>query len=105
MRASGAGPLRQALFSAITWGFGFACGVAVGGWLTVISGAGAPGVEALNLVDDVLLLPGIAGGGVFALVMAIHGVRHLFRRRGSAPHHPHETDANDPHRDGDQVIR
>lgn len=99
------GPLRQALFAATTWGFGFACGVAVGGWLTVISGAGAPGVEALDLVDDVLVLPGIAGAGVFALVLVIHGVGYLVRRRGSVSHDPDEADTNDPGSDGDQVTR
>jgi len=97
--------LRQALFSATTWGLGFACGVAVGGWLTVISGAGAPGVEALDLVDDVLVLPGIAGAAVFVLVMASHGVIHLVRRRGFASHDPDEADTNAPGSDSDQVAR
>lgn len=53
-----------ALFWALTWGVGTAVGVALGGWLTLVGGAGAPGTEALEPLADLVILPAIAGGSV-----------------------------------------
>jgi len=75
-------PIRsvlRAVFWAATWGVGAGIGVALGGWLTAVGGAGAPGVESLDLMEDVVLLPVLAGGVVFLVhlagQLAIHGVR------------------------------
>lgn len=59
--------VMRAIFWAATWGVGAAIGVALGGWLTVVGGAGTPGVESLDLVEDVVVLPLLAGGAVFAV--------------------------------------
>lgn len=66
MASTGLGPLRAAFWAA-TWGLGVAIGVALGGWLTVVGGAGTPGVESLDLAQDVFALPLAVGGGVFVL--------------------------------------
>ncbi len=58
--------MLRGVFWAATWGLGAAIGVALGGWLTVVGGgAGAPGTESLDLVQDVIVLPLIVGGAVF----------------------------------------
>jgi len=57
----------RSFFWAATWGLGAAIGVAVGGWLTVAGGAGSLGVESLDLVEDLLVLPVLAGLGVIAI--------------------------------------
>lgn len=59
-----AGPL---LLSA-AWGLGAAIGVALGGWLTVAGGTGAPGAEGLDLSVDVGYLP----LGTFVAVTLVH---------------------------------
>ncbi len=59
--------IGRAMAWAATWGIGVALGVALGGWLTVVGGAGAPGVAELDLIEDVLVLPATAGLVVFAL--------------------------------------
>lgn len=56
---------RAALLSAC-WGIGVALGLALGSYLTVVSGAGAPGVSSLS-AGDVLTLP-LASGLVVTLV-------------------------------------
>lgn len=48
------------LFWALTWGVGAAGGVALGGWLTVVGGSGAPGSEGLDVVTDLVVLPVVA---------------------------------------------
>lgn len=70
-----------ALFWAGTWGLGAAIGVALGSWLTVASGSGAPGIETLDITQDVIVLPSVAGGGVILLhlvwqILAHARVRH-----------------------------
>jgi len=57
---------RAALW-AMTWALGAAMGVALGGWLTVVGGVGAPGIEALDLGTDVFLLPALSGLVVFVV--------------------------------------
>lgn len=67
LTALGASLLRRC-FWAGTWGAGVAIGVAAGGRLTVIGGeASVPGVEPLQLTRDVVVLPALAGGSVFAV--------------------------------------
>lgn len=72
-------PLRAAFWAA-TWGLGVAIGVALGGWLTVVGGAGTPGVESLDLAEDVFALPLAVGGGVFLLHLAGQAAVGLIRR-------------------------
>lgn len=71
---------RRAVFWAVTWGVGVAAGVAGGAWLSAISGAGAPGVSALDPGKDLLALPAIAG----VLTLAVHLAGQVARawRRG-----------------------
>ena len=57
----------RALFWSLTWGMGVAVGVAAGGWLTLVGGAGAPGSEALEPISDLVVLPAIGGGVVVFL--------------------------------------
>jgi len=58
----------RALFWSLTWGVGVAVGVAAGGWLTLVGGAGAPGSEALQPLSDLVALPALGGG----IVMLLH---------------------------------
>ncbi len=51
----------SAVAEALAWGAGVAIGVAIGGWLAVVSGAGAPGLEAIDPWLDVVVVPGVAG--------------------------------------------
>jgi hypothetical protein len=60
--------VREALFWAASWGVGAAIGVALGGWLTLVGGSGAPGAEGLDPVVDLGLLP----LGAFGAVMLVH---------------------------------
>ena len=59
--------LGRAVFWSTTWGLGVALGVALGGWLTVVGGAGTPGVESLDIAEDMLQVPLAVGGVVFGL--------------------------------------
>ncbi len=83
---------RAALWSA-TWGVGVAIGVALGGWLTVVGGAGTPGSGALTLGDDVVLLPGLAGLVVFGLHL-IGQILIAFIRQRRMPGDGDEHDEN-----------
>lgn len=66
--SAGGSPVLRGVFWAATWGLGAAIGVALGGWLTVVGGgAGAPGADSLDLVQDVVVLPLIVGGIVFVV--------------------------------------
>lgn len=60
--------LAEALFWSASWGLGAALGVALGGWLTLVGGAGAPGVQGLDPTVDLGLLP----LGAFAVVALVH---------------------------------
>lgn len=81
----------RALFWAATWGVGVAIGVALGGWLTVVGGAGTPGVEALDLTQDVVVLPVIAGSIVFVIHLLGQGIVAMVRR-ARAPRSPDGDD-------------
>lgn len=59
--------LAKALLWSMTWGAGVSIGVALGGWLTLVGGAGAPGTSGLDPVSDLLVLPGI----VFVVVVVL----------------------------------
>ncbi len=73
----------RALFWAATWGVGVEIGVALGGWLTVVGGAGTPGVEALDLTQDVVVLPAIAGSVVFVIHLLGQGIASSPKTRTS----------------------
>lgn len=60
--------IAGALFWAASWGLGAAIGVALGGWLTLVGGSGAPGAAGLDPVVDLALLP----VGAFAVVAVVH---------------------------------
>ncbi len=60
--------LAEALFWSASWGLGAALGVALGGWLTLVGGSGAPGAEGLDPVIDLGVLP----LGAFAVVTLGH---------------------------------
>lgn len=70
----------RSIFWALTWGLGVALGVAAGGWLTVVGGSGAPGTDSLDIMQDVIVLPSIAGGAVVVLHLAGQAATTLVRR-------------------------
>jgi len=74
--------LAEALFWSATWGVGAAIGVALGGWLTVVGGSGAPGSGGLDVSTDLVVLP----VATFVVVCAIHLCGQLLAAtvRGSA---------------------
>lgn len=63
--------LSEALLWSATWGAGAAAGVALGGWLTLVGGAGAPGSGGLEPVSDLVALPVGAFGIVIAVQLAV----------------------------------
>jgi len=71
----------KALLSAGTFGIGAALGVAAGGWFAVVSGAGAPGVQALDLRDDVLVIPALSGIVAFVCYLLASAVIGFARDR------------------------
>jgi hypothetical protein len=71
-----------------------ALGVALGGWLTVVGGAGAPGTESLDIAEDVLLLPGLAGTAVFAVHLVVGSVVRFVRRNRVASHGSNHDEAH-----------
>lgn len=90
------------LFWALTWGVGVAVGVALGGWLTVVGGAGAPGLEALDTVEDLFVLPAVSGIAVACVHFVGSGVIGLSRLVGHSPDEPRgeDHDAEQPEDDG-----
>jgi hypothetical protein len=76
--------LGTALFWAFTWGLGVAIGVALGGWLTLVGGAGAPGAEGIDPILDLLALPVLAGAIVMILHLAGQLVASALRGRAVA---------------------
>ncbi len=69
---------------ATTWGLGVALGVALGGWLTVVGGVGMPGVASLDITEDLIILPLLAGGVVFVVHFLGQAVVSVLRRRRTA---------------------
>ena len=75
-----------AVFWAMTWGVGVAAGVALGGWLTLVGGAGAPGAEALEPLADLVVLPALAGGSVALIHLVGQVIASALRgRRAVSP--------------------
>lgn len=66
--------IAASVFWAATWGVGVAIGVALGGWLTVVGGAGTPGADSLDLAEDVIMLPVAVGLIVFVLHLLAQAV-------------------------------
>lgn len=58
---------RAVLWSA-SWAVGAAAGVALGGWLTLVGGSGAPGAAGLDPIADLAVLPASA----FGVVLVVH---------------------------------
>jgi len=60
-------------------------GVALGGWLTVTSGSGAPGAAALDVGRDLVQIPLLSGALVFAVVFfGVMLVAFVLRARSSS---------------------
>lgn len=76
--------VREALFWSATWGVGAAVGVALGGWLTLVGGSGAPGAEGLDPVVDLGLLPLGAFGAVFLVHLLGQFVAAALRGRAES---------------------
>ena len=70
--------VRAAVFSG-AWGLGVGGGVALGAVLTATSGAGAPGLSAVDVTADLLRVPLIVGSAVFtghlAFTLALAALR------------------------------
>jgi len=88
--------LGRAVVGAAAWGIGVVVGVALGGWLTVVGGAGTPGVEALDFMEDLVVLPGLAGATVFLFHLIGQYVVFVVRRR-RASGESDEGDQDDEH--------
>ncbi len=58
---------------ASTWALGAALGVALGGYLTLVSGSGAPGTAGLDVVTDLVVLP----LGAFAAVFGVYVIGRI----------------------------
>jgi hypothetical protein len=71
----------EALLWSLTWGVGVAIGVALGGWLTLVGGAGAPGTSGLDPVSDLVVLPGVALVAVTVLQLIVRVVAAALRGR------------------------
>lgn len=75
----------RAAVTAGAWGVGVAIGVALGGYLTVTSGSGAPGTAALDTGRDLILVPLLSGLVVFVCVfLGLMLVALVLRSRSSS---------------------
>jgi hypothetical protein len=74
----------EAVLWSFTWGLGTALGVALGGWLTLVGGSGAPGTAALDTLSDLVLLPGGALVLVFGVHLAVSLIAAALRGRAMA---------------------
>lgn len=93
--------LSEALFWSLSWGVGAGIGVALGGWLTVVGGSGAPGAGGLDIGVDVIALP----LATFAVVSLVHLLGQLVASalRGRAHERAERKDAEQDAED-DRVI-
>ena len=73
--------IAEALLWSASWGFGAAIGVALGGWLTLVGGAGAPGTSGLDPVSDLVVLPGVAFAVVLLLQLVVRVTAAAVRGR------------------------
>lgn len=76
--------IAPALGWATTWALGAAAGVALGGYLTLVSGSGAPGKQALDPTLDLVVLPGVAFGVMLAAHFCGQLIAAVVRGRRSA---------------------
>ncbi len=95
--------LGRALMWAAGWAVGAAIGVALGGWLTLVGGAGAPGVTELDPWMDLGLLPLVAFGAV--LVVHLVGQLAAATVRGRRADSGSDSDDEDPDARHDSVSR
>lgn len=96
--------VARAAFWAATWAVGVALGVALGGWLTVVGASAVPGDVAIDLAEDIVLLPLVAGGVVFVVHLTGQLVAHGVRARRSA-RDGHGYDENPQYPEHDRVDR
>jgi len=73
--------IGEALLWSASWGLGAAIGVALGGWLTLVGGAGAPGTSGLDPVSDLVVLPGVAFVVVVLLQLVVRVAAAAIRGR------------------------
>ena len=93
-------PARALLLSA-SWASGAAFGVALGGWLTVVGGAGAPGASGLGTASDLVVLPGVAFVVVAVVQFAVRLAAAAFRGRAHGRvEHQHDCE----HAEDDSVL-
>ena len=96
-RSSDRWSLLRACAWGLTWALGAGLGVALGAYLTLTSGAGAPGAEAVGTATEFLTLPAAAALGVFfvyvvgAVVLRLVGGRVSRRPAAHADHEDHRS--------------
>lgn len=88
---------REALFWSVSWGLGAAIGVALGGWLTLVGGAGAPGAEGLEPISDLVVLPLAAFGVVMIVHLCVQVVAATYRGRAVARREAESDDKGGEH--------
>lgn len=77
-------PLRRAMATATSTSVGVAVGVLLGGYLTAVSGSGAPGARALEM-SDIAVLPAGSALAAFAVILPVSLGLSALRRRSEAP--------------------
>ncbi len=87
----------DALFWAASWGLGAALGVGLGGWLTLVGGAGAPGTGGLVPAWDLVGLPLVAFGVVTAVHLGAQLVAALVRGAAAKRRQRKECDKDGGH--------
>lgn len=87
---------RVAAFWASTWALGAAIGAAIGGYLTLVSGSGAPGTQDLDPLMDLVALPLAAFAVVFLVHLCIQVVAAIIRGRRAGAEHDGDTDDQQP---------
>lgn len=86
----------------LTWALGTGLGVALGGYLTITSGAGATGAQTGETAAEFLTLPALAALGVF--VAYVVGAVILGLVRGRLPRHPATHGDEEDHRGSDDGV-
>jgi len=76
---------HEALWS-LTWSVGVGIGVALGGWLTVAGGSGAPGASTLDLGQDLVVIPLVCAAVTFGIIFTLKCALALAGRDGAARH-------------------
>lgn len=84
--------LRVALWWSFTWALGAGLGVALGGWLTLVGGAGAPGAAAIDPISDLVVLPSVAFVGVLVLELLVRIAVAALRGRTVAGSEQHDDE-------------